>query len=575
MVNKLLVHWLEETVDKISERNLTELTFSTGKTPSGHVHIGILREIIICDALRRVFEGTGSKINSFLFMDDFDAAKRFPYYIDKAFQKEYLGKPFALIPCPFEDCGCESYGTHFGNELISTFKDFGIKNEIIWAYGLYQKKEMQEKIKISLDNTNQIKEILKKYILPTLDDERKKLFKETQKTWIPAMVICDKCEKIQGRAKDGTILPNRVIKYLNKEQEVIYKCPACGYEGRVSIYSGKLKLNWRVDWPAKWALLKVTCEPAGKDHSVKGGAYDTGLEISQKIFKYEGPIKLPYEWLRLGKRDMKTSKGIVFTPQKYLELADPELYRMLILRTNPMKHISLRIEEIPQYYDYYEKMENIFYSLEQPESKKEFNFYKYLYPLTKVNDILDTKPLRTPLKLLIFLSQMQNILSLEKLYEKGITTLRDKKSQNAISIDEFKILLKRTENWISEVKILIESIKDEKVKKNILSKIEIFTIPETVDNDLIKTLSEKQLGGLILFRSYYMQNNDLDADSIQNRIFTIAKEEQMIPARKMFEAFYLILLGKKFGPRLGSFLLMLDKTWFLKRLNQILDESNR
>jgi len=272
---------------------------------------------------------------------------------------------------------------------------------------------------------------------------------------------------------------------------------------------------------------------------------------------------------------MKTSKGIVFTPQKYLELADPELYRMLILRTNPMKHISFRIEEIPQYYDYYEKMENIFYSLEQPESKEEFNFYKYLYPLTKVNDILDTKPFRIPLKRLIFLSQMQNILSLEKLYERGTSSLRDKKTQNAISIDEFKFLLKRTESWIDEVKKLIESIKDDKVKRNILKKIDIFTIPETLDNTLIKNLSEAQLEGLMLFRSYFVENNDLDPDLVQNKIFTIAKKELEIPARKMFETFYLILLGKKSGPRLGSFLLMLDKTWFLKRLNQILDENHR
>jgi lysyl-tRNA synthetase class I len=170
---------------------------------------------------------------------------------------------------------------------------------------------------------------------------------------------------------------------------------------------------------------------------------------------------------------------------------------------------------------------------------------------------------------------MQNILSLEKLYEKGISSLRDKKSQNSISIDEFKHLLRRTENWVNEVKKLIDNIKDDKVKRSILSKIDIFTIPETIDNDLIKNLSEAQLGGLMLFRSYFVQNNDLDADSIQNKIFTIAKEEQDIPARKMFEAFYLILLGKRFGPRLGAFLLMLDKTWFLKRLNQILDENHR
>ena len=565
----MFTHWLEETVEEITKRNLTEFTFSTGKTPSGHVHIGILREIIICDALRRIFEKRGAKVSFYLFMDDFDAAKRFPDYIDKKYQNNYLGKPFALIPCPFEDCGCESYARHFGNELISTFEYFGIKNEIIWTYDLYQKREMQEKIRIALENTDKIKEILKKYILPTLDNNRKQLFIDMQKTWIPAMVICDKCKKIQYKTTDGTIRPNRVIKYLKNEREVLYECPGCGNKGKKSIYSGKLKLNWRVDWPAKWALFNATCEPAGKDHSVKGGAYDTGIEICQKIYDYEGPIKLPYEWLRLGNQDMGTSKGIVFTPKKYLEVADPEIYRMLILRTNPMKHISLRMEEIPQYHDYYEKMENIFYEIEKTESKEEFDYFNYLYPLTKIKDIPTHKPSRIPLKLLTFLSQMQNILTANKLYEKAISSMRTSNDESVISFETFLALLKRTENWINEVNSYINSLEDQKAIRNIKNKIEIFTIPETVDRKLISHLSDDQINGLKKFRDFIADNDHLDADSIQNKIFTIAKKELEIPPRKMFEALYLLLLSSKSGPRLGTFILMLDKPWLMNRLNQL------
>jgi lysyl-tRNA synthetase class 1 len=565
----VFTHWLEETVEEITKRNLTEFTFSTGKTPSGHVHIGILREIIICDALRRIFEKRGAKVSFYLFMDDFDAAKRFPDYIDTKYQNNYLGKPFALIPCPFEDCGCESYARHFGNELISTFEYFGIKNEIIWTYDLYQKREMQEKIRIALENTDKIKEILKKYILPTLDNNRKQLFIDMQKTWIPAMVICDKCKKIQYKTTDGTIRPNRVIKYLKNEREVLYECPGCGNKGKKSIYSGKLKLNWRVDWPAKWALFNATCEPAGKDHSVKGGAYDTGIEICQKIYDYEGPIKLPYEWLRLGNQDMGTSKGIVFTPKKYLEVADPEIYRMLILRTNPMKHISLRMEEIPQYHDYYEKMENIFYEIEKTESKEEFDYFNYLYPLTKVKDVPTHKPSRIPLKLLTFLSQMQNILTANKLYEKAISSMRTSNDESVISFETFLALLKRTENWINEVNSYINSLEDQKAIRNIKNKIEIFTIPETVDRKLISHLSDDQINGLKKFRDFIADNDHLDADSIQNKIFTIAKKELEIPPRKMFEALYLLLLSSKSGPRLGTFILMLDKPWLMNRLNQL------
>ena len=568
MSKKFPVHWLEEIVNKLSERNTSEITLATGKTPSGHIHIGILREIIICDALRRIFEKNNKKVNSLLFLDDLDAAKRFPEYIDSTFQKEHQGKPFSLIPCPFKECNCESYGHHFGNELISTFIDFGIKSRVIWTHKLYRTKEMQEKIKISLENNEKIKEILRKYILPTLDDERKKEFIEMQKTWMPVMVICENCNKIQSRDKNGSIKPNRVLTYDAVKENITYECPACNHKDKMSIYSGKLKLNWRIDWPAKWALFKTTCEPAGKDHCVKGGSYDTGLELCQKIFGYEGPVKVAYEWLRLGDRDMKTSKGIVFIPRKYLEIADPELYRMLILRTNPMKHISFRIEELPQYYDYYDRMERIYYNLEKAETKEDKDFYDYMYPLTRINGISTKKPERISLKLLIFLSQIQNILSIEKLYDKARSVIKYENPEEVITIEKFEFILKRTKNWIEEFKMLVENEKDERLKRNILQKVTIFTIPKNIDKNILKNkLSPDQIEGFNLLRKFFLENEEIETESIQNKIFTIAKEDLKISPKKMFEGIYQIIIGKKFGPRLGPFLSLLDKNWLLDRLN--------
>ncbi|MFX1339927.1 MAG: lysine--tRNA ligase [Promethearchaeota archaeon] len=567
MNKKFPAHWLEEIVDKISERDIETVTLSTGKTPSGHIHIGILREILICDALRRIFEEKGYKVNSFLFMDDLDAAKRFPEYIDKIFQKKHLGKPFAYIPCPFKDCGCESYAYHFGNELISTFKDFGINTKTIWTHELYKEKEMLEKIRIALENTDLIKEILKKYILPTLDEIKKKQFLEMLQHWMPVMAICEKCGRIQFREINGSIKPNRVIKYNKEKKTVEYECSACGNYNEISIYNGILKLNWRVDWPAKWALFKTTCEPAGKDHCVKGGSYDTGLELCQRVFGYEGPVKVAYEWLRLGERDMKTSKGIVFTPKKFLEIADPELYRMLILRTNPMKHISLRIEEIPQYFDYYERMEDIYYDTIKTDSEEEREFIHYTFPLTKINRVLDNKPIRIPIKVLIFLSQIQNILSIENLYEKAKSVIKIENLEDSISIREFSTLLSRTKNWVDEVKKLIKNESDKSIKRNIMQKISLFEIPDTVDKNLLNNLDKNQINGIQLLRTFLLESDVLDADLIQNKIFTIAKENLNMKPRNLFEAIYQVLLGKKHGPRLGSFLSLLDKQWLLERLN--------
>jgi lysyl-tRNA synthetase class 1 len=137
MNEKSPIHWLDDYIHEILNRNISKITLSTGKTPSGHIHIGILREILICDALKRVLEEKGKKVQSLLFLDSLDAAKRFPDDIDKDFQIKHIGKPFSLIPCPFKECGCESYAHHFGKELFSTFESFGIKNQIIWSHELY------------------------------------------------------------------------------------------------------------------------------------------------------------------------------------------------------------------------------------------------------------------------------------------------------------------------------------------------------------------------------------------------------------------------------------------------------
>ena len=567
MNTKFSVHWLEDVIDEIMNREGSRITLSTGKTPSGHIHIGILREILICDALRRLLEDNGKNVRSLLFMDSFDAAKRFPEYIDEQFQFKHLGKPFAYIPCPFEDCRCESYAHHFGHELISTFKNFGIKNQVIWTHELYAKKEMQDKIKIALQKTNEIKDILKKYIIPTLDDQRKEKFLKSQENWMPAMAICEKCNRIQFITKDGSILPNRVQTFIEEEDKVVYECQACQHKSKISIYSGRLKLNWRVDWPAKWALFKTTCEPAGKDHAVKGGAYDTGLELCQKIYGYKGPIRVAYEWLRLGERDMKTSKGIVFTPKKYLKLADPNLYRMLILRTNPMKHISLRIEELPQYHDQYEKIEKIYYENNSEDSEENIEFAKFLYPLILTGKLSKVKPLSIPHNLLIFMSQIQNILPLNKIYQKVKEVIEDERFDEIYTIDKIKYLLDRTLNWVEYVKNIIEEEEDIKLKKSLSNKVSLFHVLEEIDASILTQLNANQLKGLELLRNYLIEKEKHSDIEIQNKIFKIAKKKLNIKPKVLFEAIYLLILGKKYGPRLGPFLSIMDRDWLLDRLD--------
>ncbi|MFW9938506.1 MAG: hypothetical protein ACFFD5_12720, partial [Candidatus Thorarchaeota archaeon] len=208
-----------------------------------------------------------------------------------------------------------------------------------------------------------------------------------------------------------------------------------------------------------------------------------------------------------------------------------------------------------------------FFNKKLTGSNDEVAFYKYLYPLTKINTKSRLNSKIIPYRLLIFLSQMQNILSLDKLYEKTRSILNNDQFEEWISLAEFEKLLERTINWVKEVEKIIENEPDEKNKRAILNKVSIFSIPEALDKNIDAILTENQRKGILSLRRYLLENKNPSEEEIQNEIFKIAKKELNISPKKLFEAIYEVILGKKFGPRLGPFLTLLDKEWVLNRLN--------
>ena len=113
-----------------------------------------------------------------------------------------------------------------------------------------------------------------------------------------------------------------------------------GQTGSSDITKGEGKLPWRIDWPAKWGWIGVTCEAFGKDHGAAGGSYSTGREISQ-ILGHEPPQPLVYEWISLkGQGAMSSSTGNTIGPIEALELVPPEILRLLIAKSKPNKAIE-------------------------------------------------------------------------------------------------------------------------------------------------------------------------------------------------------------------------------------------
>lgn len=539
-------HWIGRIIYDLEKRDDEKIVFSTAKTPSGPIHVGVGRELIYCSVFERILKERGRKTEFLFFVDDFDSLKSFPPNIPKDFlsHKEFLGKPMYMVPCPYNHC--ESWSAHYAQELIETFPNFGLYPKVIWSHKLYQTQEMKNLIRLALDRVEDLRKIMLRVVGPTLQQDQLENFRKEMEDWYPCLVVCENC---------GRLKPTKVLGWNSLTDTLIYECTACNHKGEVKVRDWPVKLRWRIDWPAKWAIFKVSCEPAGKDHCVKGGAYDTGEQIVSKIFGWKSPYRIPYEWVLLGEKAMKTHKGISFTFSEWLAVAPPEVYRYLILREEPKKHINFAPERMLQLIDEFEKTEKIYFGLEEASNKLEELTAKIVYPLSMPDKIPKELPPRLPYRFAIIMVQLEPLLGKNKVLEKCITILKRLYKKDKLKPEEVSAVkerLRMAEYWVN-------NYAPEKLK---------IRVAETVPEKIKEKLSEKQKEALknVLER---FREKEWDEESLQFEIFEIGKKLGI--GSKIFEAFYLVFLGKKFGPRLAPFLLSLEKEFVIRRLENIVD----
>jgi len=544
------VHWIKDIVDQVLERDPDQYTIVTGKSMSGSVHIGFMKEIIIADVIKRELEKLGKKAKTVFVSDDYDPIRAFPPSLTLS-PDEYMGVPYSDAPDPY-GC-CESLGAHWTNELVESFPEFGANPEVVLQSKLYETKEMLNAVRICLKHTETIREILIEFVARDFDEKQRAEYIESMKTWYPASVICPECGRLQSGGK-GSIVPNRVTSYNQETDEVSFKCAHCGHSETAKFDDLRLKLSWRVDWPAKWYVMNTTCEPAGKDHAVKGGSYDTGLEMSRRVFGWSGPVKVPFEWVRLGGRDMGTSKAVVFTPKSWLNIAPPELFRYMVLRIDPEKANNIQTDLIPDLTDIYESFEQTFYEPKDASIEK-LELAKVLYPLTVVQPVSDKYVPKLSFKFAALTSQLKGILSEDSILERCYNVLKKQHNLSEVPPKAKELIpkrLSRAYNWAREYG----------------SEQDVIDVPEVVPKDVISTISDDDRRFLSKFVSI-LEHESLDDDNMQASIFNIAKEVGIKPKRA-FLILYRILLSKNSGPRLGPFLNLLGNDWVLERIKSVL-----
>lgn len=332
--------WVDEIAKNLKD-NKQHIT--DGKTPSGRIHVGSLRGVLIHDAVYQALKNQGAKVKFSYTFDDMDAFDRVPAGLDEKVFGEYIGMPLYKVPSP--EPTAANFAEFFAVEFMNVFKKMGAKPEIIWQSKLHEEGTLNEAIKIALDNAEKIQDIYQQ-----ISGSKKR-----EQGWLPFQPICQKCGRI------GT---TKTIGWDGKE--VTYEClpdlviwaKGCNLRGKISPFNGGGKLPWKIYWPARWYALKTTIEGQGKDLASKGGARDVANHIARQVYRINPPRDIPYEFFLFGGAKMSTSKGIGVAASEVIEILPAEIVRFLMLRSRPMQAINFDPTDpqtIPKLFDDYDK----------------------------------------------------------------------------------------------------------------------------------------------------------------------------------------------------------------------------
>ena len=173
--------WADKIAEEIAKTKKPQIV-DDAKTPSGRVHVGALRGVIIHDLVHRALKAAKVKSHFTYIIDDMDPMDDLPVYLSKAKYEKYMGVPLKNIPA-LEGGG--AYSDYFASEFIKVFNRLGAKPEILYSSKLYEEGKLDKFVKLALGNAEKIQEIYEK-----ISGSRR------PKDFVPFQPICEKCGKI-------------------------------------------------------------------------------------------------------------------------------------------------------------------------------------------------------------------------------------------------------------------------------------------------------------------------------------------------------------------------------------------
>ena len=312
-------------------------TCASGISPSGPVHLGNLRELMVPHLIADEVRRGGAPCRHILSWDDYDRFRRVPAGFPAEFA-EYIGRPLTAVPDP---CGRHpNWAEHFKEPLRESLARLGVRVTEISQTQMYTSGAYTAQIVTAMRRRADIGAVLARYRTkraadPDDDDPQTAVY-------YPFRPYCAVC------GRDDTT----VTAFDDETTEISYTC-ACGAQvGPTPIAQVAGKLAWKVDWPMRWAYERVTFEPAGVDHSSPGSSFTVGGELVS-LFGGEMPLHFGYSFVgTAGSAKMSGSAGGAPTPADALEIFEAPLVRWLYARKRPEQAITLAFNaEVGRVYD--------------------------------------------------------------------------------------------------------------------------------------------------------------------------------------------------------------------------------
>ena len=468
--------------------------FETGYGPSGLPHIGTFNEVARTSFVRHAYgELTGGAPTRLIaFSDDMDGLRKVPDNVpNQALLAENLGKPLTQIPDPF---GTHDSFAHHNNAMLRHFLDrFGFDYEFVSATDCYTSGQFDEVIRKVLRGFDAIMGVM----LPTLREDRRK-------TYSPVLPISPSTGRVLQVPVDVIDAEAGLIAFDDEDGSRVHQ----------SAFGGAAKLQWKVDWAARWVALGVDYEMAGKD------LIDSVVQ-SGKIARVLGgrpPEGFNYEMFLDEKGEkISKSKGNGLSLEEWLRYGSEPSLAFYIYR-EPKRAKSLHIGVIPRAVDEYWQFREKY--PEQPVEQKLGNPVHHIHA-GKVPE--STLPLTYGLLL--------NLVSLPGVADKETAWKFVQRYAPGTSPE-----------GVPELDELID------LAVNYARDFVAPTLQRRPPNDM-------EAGALRDLDSELAKlPPDASAEDIQTEVFEVGKRHSFDSLRVWFQALYEILLGSSQGPRMGSFI---------------------